>query len=143
MKSETDQEIAEIVAEITEQCGDDPAAIEEIAEYFNFHAALERAVARYPGLNLRERTDPCIVRCCRWPTAIDRCTVRYYLGAESRPAPGSSYSMHEHWGDVVRELRLMGFPDDPRCVDCERVWSSTHCGCRGGSCSPRPVGAMS
>jgi hypothetical protein len=109
---------------------------EEISDTLDWHAALERAVQRYPGMKIRETTDPCTIGRCKWFTAIMRCHVRYYLGTENPPAPGSSYSTHEHWADVVKEIWSMGFPDAPRCADCERLWAPSRCGCRG-ACSPR------
>jgi hypothetical protein len=113
----------------------------EITDTLDWHAALERAVQRYPGMKLRETTDPCTIGRCKWCTAIQRAHVRNYLGTENPPAPGSTYETCQHWGDVVKELRLMGFPDAKRCESCERLWAPSRCGCRG-QCSLKPAGAM-
>jgi hypothetical protein len=104
-----------------------------------WNAALERAIERHGDEDLRRRCDPSTAGRCKWCTAIERAHVRHYLGSESRPAPGLSYSTTEHWPDVVEELRLMGFPDAKRCESCEKLWAYSRCGCRGGACSPRPA----
>jgi hypothetical protein len=114
----------------------------EITDFFDWNAALERAVKRSGDHDLRRRCDPCTTDRCKWCTAISRAHVRHYLGTEKPPAPGSSWSTHQHWPDVIAELRLMGFPDAPKCADCERLWAPPRCGCRG-SCSPRPAGVAS
>jgi hypothetical protein len=133
----TDTEISELCDELSEEGFD----IEEVARDFDFRAALERAASRYPGLSLRRDTDPCQAECLTC-CAIQRALVTHYLGSETPPAPGSSYSATRHWPEIDGELAQIFNPDAvPACECCQRLREASTCRkCGGGSCAV-PAGA--
>jgi hypothetical protein len=102
----------------------------------DFEAALDRAIQRGQGAELRQRCDPCQAKCLQC-TAVMRAVTRHYWGAVTPPAHGSSWSTTREWPQVVAELeelaRIPGLPGSLDCDGCRSVVPT--CGCRGGACN--------
>jgi hypothetical protein len=116
---------------VVEAMTDDEKA--ELANFFDFEAALNRAIQRGHPESLREKCYSCSGRCKKC-IAVDRVLVRHYWGRNTPPAPGSSFYPGEHLGLIEFELTSICGTGES-CDKCRVLWAPPRC-C-GGRCSPR------
>jgi hypothetical protein len=105
----------------------------ELANFFDFEAALNRAIRRGHPESLRERCYSCSGRCKKC-IAVDRVLVRTYFGAENPPAWGSSWYPGNHEQEIEAELASICGTGES-CDQCRVLWKPPSCGCRNGACN--------
>ena len=104
---------------------------------------LIRAIQRgHRAEDLRRKCDPRSGQCLKC-VAVYRVLVRTYFGAESPPAPGSSWYPGHHAELIDAELEAIGGAG-ASCDGCRVLWKPPSCGCRpGGTCNLPAAGVSS